>query len=570
MEATTLDRPVEASRGLRDVPLRARPTRTRWRSLGPLLLYLALALLFWGPWLVGDPGGRILAANDIDPGAYLWFFSWWPHALLHGLNPFQTDLIFAPEGYNLAWTTCMPGPSILLAPLTLAFGPAITWNVISLASPALSAWTAFLLCRHVTRGALAPSLVGGYIFGFSPYMLGHLVGAPQLAFVALVPVAVLLFLRHAEGTLSDRSFVLAMTATFVAEFLVSLEILATMVLFGVLTVGLAAVVLEERRPALRRTSVLAASAAGLGTILVSPMLFFAFAQPHARPDHALISAPADLLSLVVPTYWSAISRSHAQAEVPSWATGFSYLGVPLLVLIGLFWWHHRGVRVARLVVGAFAVVVVAALGTSLEVSGTDTGVPLPWAVAAKMPLLRYAIPVRFMAFAFLAAGVIVALWLAWRPSVGRWMLAALTLVVLAPAAGNASWHTTLSDRPFFSQGGYESRLRQTDRVLMIPAWGSNLRWQAQSGFSFRVVGGYVGAFPDSYSRYPIWAALLGGPLPANPAGELRRLVRDKGATAIIVDPAQTPRWRPLVETLGARAVHTGGVFLYRLAPAPRG
>jgi hypothetical protein len=187
-----------------------------------------------------------------------------------------------------------------------------------------------------------------------------------------------------------------------------------------------------------------------------------------------------------------------------------------------------------------------------------------------MPLLRYAIPVRFMAFAFLAAGVIVALWLAWRPSVGRWMLAAVTLVVLAPAAGNASWHTKLSDRPFFSQGGYESRLRQTDRVLMIPAWGSNLRWQAQAGFSFRVVGGYVGAFPDSYSRYPIWAALLGGPLPPNPARELRRLVRDKGATAIIVDRTQTPRWRPLVETLGVHVVQTGGVFLYRLAPPPRG
>jgi hypothetical protein len=567
-EVTTLDVVVSEAQRSHDVPPPAPAKRARWESLAPLLLYLVLALAIWGPWVLNDPNGRILAANDIDAGAYLWFFSWWPHALLHGLNPLQTDLIFAPEGYNLAWTTCMPGPSILLAPLTLAFGPVITWNFVSLASPVLSAWTAFLLCRHVTSGAIAASVVGGYLFGFSPYMLGHLVGAPQLAFVALVPVAVLLVLCHVDRTLPDRRFVLALAATLLAEFLISLEVLATMVLFGVLTLGLAIGLFKERRSALLRTGQLATVAAALATVLASPMLFFAFARPHARPEHALISAPADLLSFVVPTYWSAISRSHAQAEVPVWATGFSYVGIPLLVLVALFLWHHRPIRVARLAVGAFGVAVVASLGRSLEVAGTDTGVPLPWALAAELPLLRYAIPVRFMAFAFLAAAVIVALWLAWRPSVGRWLLTAATLAVVAPAVGNASWHTELSDRPFFSRDGYQAHLSRTDRVLMIPAWGSNLRWQAEAGFSFRVVGGYVGAFPESYMRYPIWAALLGGPLPAHPKAELRRLVRDKAATAIIVDPPQAPRWQPLVEALGVRAVRTGGVLLYRLAAAP--
>ena len=37
--------------------------------------------------------------------------------------------------------------------------------------PALAAWTAFLLCRYLTR-PLWPSLVGGYLFGFSSYVLG--------------------------------------------------------------------------------------------------------------------------------------------------------------------------------------------------------------------------------------------------------------------------------------------------------------------------------------------------------------------------------------------------------------
>ena len=38
----------------------------------------------------------------------------------------------------------------LLSPVTLAFGAAVTWNVIQLASPALGAWTVYLLCRQIT------------------------------------------------------------------------------------------------------------------------------------------------------------------------------------------------------------------------------------------------------------------------------------------------------------------------------------------------------------------------------------------------------------------------------------
>ena len=161
-----------------------------------------MSLALFGVPCIRHLGSRIVASDPIDSSQFMWFFAWWPHALLHGLNPFVTHVMFVPEGFNLTWATGMPGPSLLLAPLTLAFGPAVTWNVIQLASPALSAWTAFLLCRHVTRRT-APSLVGGYIFGFSPYMLTHLTGGPYLALVPLLPVFVLLVLRRLEGSIGS-------------------------------------------------------------------------------------------------------------------------------------------------------------------------------------------------------------------------------------------------------------------------------------------------------------------------------------------------------------------------------
>src|SRR5215207_208006 len=185
---------------------------------------MALSLGFWGPWVLDAPRSTLLAANDIDPSVYLWFYSWWPHALLNGLNPFDTQAIFAPDGYNLAWVTSMPGPSVVLAPVTLALGPVATFNLIAFAAPALASWTAFLLCRHVGARTV-PALIGGYLFGFSPYMLGALTWAPQLA------------LRHVEGSLADRRFVMAMTAALTAQIYVSTEVLATAVLFGGLTLA---------------------------------------------------------------------------------------------------------------------------------------------------------------------------------------------------------------------------------------------------------------------------------------------------------------------------------------------
>jgi hypothetical protein len=542
----------------------------------PLLLYAALALAFWGPWVLGAPRSIILGANDIDPSAYLWFLSWWPHALLHGLNPLHTELIFAPEGYNLAWVPSMPGPSLLLLPVTLTLGPVVTWNLMSFAAPVLSAWTGFLLCRHVT-GVLAPSLVGGYLFGFSPYMLNQLRGAPQLALVALLPILVLLVLRRVDGFLSDRWFVGAMTAVFTVQILISTEVLATAVVFGGLALVAGYFIAEERRVALRRTALLVGVALAVTVALTSPLLFYVLFREHTVPEQALVAYPADLLSFVVPGPLVAATPDRVGATAPDWATGAAYFGLPLLALVGAFAWAHRQSRAARVAVIAFLVTAVAALGEALHIAG-DRTVPLPWAAFAELPLLRYAIPVRFSVFAFLAAGVIVSMWLAWRPSAARWGVVIIAIACLVPAVGDAAWHTRLSDVDFFDDGGGHAQLLdESDRVLTVPATGRNMHWHARADFSFEMAAGYVGAFPKSYARYPAWNALIfvqpgrrSAEVTSTSPEELRRFIVDKGVTAIVAERGLAGPLRRLFATLGVRPVATGGVLLYRLAPAAGG
>ena len=385
----------------------------RVAGVWPLGLYLVLSLLLFGLPVLGHLGSRIVASDDIDSSQFMWFFAWWPHALLHGLNPFVTHLMFVPKGFNLTWATAMPGPSIVLAPITLAFSPAVTWNVIQLCAPALSAWTAFLLCRHLT-GRVWPSLIGGYIFGFSPYMLLEMTGAPYLTLVALLPVFVLLVLRRVEGSIGRRRFVVAMTAALTGQYLISSEVLASATLFGGIALVLAFGLFASIRPALLDTAKLLVGAYAATLVLISPFLYFFFFG-HQYPPGATYFR-ADLASFVLPPPLVALAR-----QQPAFAGSNTegYLGLPLIVLLGLFTWQRRRSRAAWLVVMALLVAAALSLGTYLIVRGHHTSIPGPWLLLSHLPVLRYAIALRFAVFVALPAALIVAMWLSQGPDRGR-------------------------------------------------------------------------------------------------------------------------------------------------------
>jgi hypothetical protein len=532
-------------------------------SLVPLALYALLSFLLFGSHIVDHPRGNIVASDEIDASQFMWFFSWWPHALLNGLNPFVTYLMFVPEGFNLQWATSMPLPSVLLSPVTLAAGPAVTWNLIQLASPALSAWTAFLLCRHLT-GQLGPSLVGGYVFGFSPYMLAHLTGGPYLALVPMVPLFALFVLRHFQGQMSSGRFAIYMTAALTAQYLISIEVLATATLFGAIAVLAAFALFAEHRRALLATCKWLALAYVATAVIVSPFLYYFFFGDQYPPGATFFRA--DLASFVLPPQTLAITKSHSPDDVFRGAVLEAYLGLPLIVLFVIFAWQQRSRRVTWWLLICLAAPAIAMLGEKLIVRGQMTDIPMPWALLRHVPVLEHAISVRFALFVVLVAAVIVSLWLT-RGGVLRWVLATLVVASFLPNFGNAAWETAISNPAFFETEQYREHLTEEDSVLTIPVWGPNERWQADTKFGFKLSAGYAGnPFPPSYSRYPAWEMFLTGELTPDYAGDLRRFVQAKEVTAIVVDKRVPGPWRQLFGTLKSRPLDTGGVLFYRLRP----
>ncbi len=541
------------------------------------MLYLLLAFAFLGPRVVAHPEGRVVGGLFTDPQIFVWSFAWWPHAILHGLNPFHTHAIWAPSGFNLAWATTVPGLALAFAPLTLAFGPLFAYNAAVILMPALAAWTAFLLCRRVTNGAIWPSLAGGYIFGFSAYVMSAELTHIHTAAVFLLPVAAHLIVRFVQGDLTRRRFAVAMGAVLAGQMLLSTEILFTLALALVGSLLLAALLVPSSRAPLRHLAGPLAVAGAIAAVVTAPFLYFILSGTGSRPPGGAWLFTADLANVVVPTMATAggwWTRGFVAAFPGNDAERGAYLGVPVLVIVALFAWQRRRRPAGRFLVVAFLLAVFASLGAWLTIHGTRV-YGLPWGWVVNKPLFENVMPVRLIVYATLAAAVIVALWAAssFRPFWLRAGLTALAVLALLPNVTWSAWARTPEIPSLFTTGLYKRCIGSGENVLLLPfgTLGDTMLWQVRSNFWFDIAGGYISPSPPrSYSQLTGIYKIATEELPPDvTANDMLALVRLQHVTTIVLaDDDQAWRWTGLLRPF-ARPQAVGGTLIYRLRGAPR-
>jgi hypothetical protein len=567
----------------------AASSRQRW---GALALYLLISIGFFAiPILahlrqayVGDP------ADPADPHAFIWFMHWWPHALGHGLNPLITREVWAPTGLNLATATSVPLAGVAGWPITSGFGPVAAYNVMMLLAPALAAWTGFLLIRSVT-GAFLPSLLGGYLFGFSSYELAHLTAHLNLSMVFLMPVCVLLVLRHLRREIGRRAFVVLFALALSGQFLLSLEVFATMTFFGGIALAVWLWITRRTWSGHWGAAWRPAGPIVLGYLvaaaIVSPFLIqYARHGPFgllALRDPVAGAYQGDLLNFVIPTRVTAAGGGGLASVSARFAGGLaengSYVGIALIAIGVLFARRVLRTQAGRLLTTLSIVVAVASLGSTLVVGGART-IPMPWALFQHVPLISAALPVRFSVYLFLLLAVMAAMWLAAAkgPSAtrGRWALAGLTVVLLFPNLPSSPWHGALSTPPFISQDLYRRYIARGENVLVIPsgrAGAQSLRWQIETDSYFRLAVGYLSIqFPPEFECWPIMPALFYGVPDEQTAPLLDQFMAAKGVSVVILVGPRGAPWRATLEELGLHPVEAGGVTVARVvrlgAPAP--
>jgi hypothetical protein len=552
-------------------------TRRALTHLAVLLGYAATSYAFLGVRITSHPGRGIVGSGQ-DSQIFVWSFGWWAHALSTWQNPFFTHAIYAPGGINLAWTSSAPGLALVFVPLTLLVGPTAAYNVAALLMPALAAWTAYFLCLHVTR-RVWPAIVGGYVFGFSSYMVAVDLGHLHLAAVFLLPLSALVLVRFVEGSLSGVGLAWRLGVLLGAEFWLSTEVLFTLTLVLLVALPLAYWLVRPARPRLRALPVPLLGAYGIGALVTGPLGVYALLDVQTGQLNEPTRFSADVLNFVIPTRLIGAgggALTGISGRFPATiAEQGAYLGWPVLVIVGWFAWRERHSGVARFLLAGLVAAMLLELGTALWVDG-HRELWLPWKEVSRLPLFDSVLPSRFAVYAALACSAIVALWMRSSSRAVAVVLPLLAVVALAPAV----WRIAYRDLPerwqFFTAGEYKC-LPKNENVAIFPfgVQGNSMLWQAESGFWFRMADGYIRPMPPAAAlRDPTIYYMYSTELDPTPAQILAMAKDERIGRILSVDVYAHPNGTEM-HAFGALQVE-GGLLVAPacghppLTPQPRG
>src|SRR5271165_3151537 len=508
------------------------------------LLYLGISFCFFGG--IADYRTNYIGEGS-DPFAYIWFLNWWPWALTHGLNPMISHYVWYPEGFNMTWAGSMPVGALAIWPVTSWLGSIVSYNVLMLLSPALSAWTAFLLAKYLTRNPVA-SFVAGYLYGFSSYEIGHMLGHLNLLPIFAVPLFVLIVVKRFRGDLSLFQFVAALAVTLLIQLGLSTEYLATACLFGATAWGIFFVCAASSDR--KRLWNLGLEIAFAGLVALIPALPFCFYLLNGSADvpgqfHSSAEYSADLLNFLVPTPLNLIGggifREVAQRFTGNVAEQGAYLGLPILLILILQLREIRNISYLKPLLLTFVAFLILSLGPVLQFAGFAFQILLPWKAALYLPLIRQALPTRFTMYTALIAGLVVADWLSratsGRHQIGRYALALLACICVIPNRAMLPW-THVPRLSFFTPQNVSKTLPNVPNVLVIPFGpnGASTLWQVESGMTFTQSGGYLGMVPDSEWSWPILGSLFHQTAMPNFPTDLARFCAAHKVSAVLLCP----------------------------------
>lgn len=485
---------------------------------GYLLIGIAA---FWPDY----PGiSQRLFGVDSDFAQSVWFLNWVPHALAHGLNPFFSNAIFVPSGVNLTQSTASPLLGLLIAPFTQMLNPLVPANVLMVLGMPVSATAAFVVLRRWKIWVPAAA-IGGLMYGFSPYMVGQSIGHVELIFVPLPPFIALTIVSILQGSGSKWRLGIRLGLLVVAQYLISPEVLATI---GLLTVAALFCVAVSRWAEIAEMAHRLWEPAAITLVLATVLLAYPIWMLLAGPQHFTGSLPttngyhSDLLSALVPGPKQRVSldlrslglRLDSRSN-PTEAGG--YIGPPLLILGGFLFWRSRRTPRMQLAAVLLLVSVVLSFGPYLFVDGHSTHIPLPFLLLDHLPLVDDILPSRvcYAEGAFLAAVFAFGLddlrhasargsprhtsrpWWAQRRGVGVVIGAVVVLLLVTQLPQWPNSEPTASVLPATLQQAVPSGNPVAITYPYATLYQMQpMLWQAESGFDFRLLGGYA-YHPDS-------------------------------------------------------------------------
>ncbi|MFQ5406004.1 MAG: hypothetical protein ACE5DI_02485 [Candidatus Micrarchaeia archaeon] len=350
---------------------------------------------------------------------------WYKHAIFDlGKNPFQSDYLSYPHTLDFGSINNGLLPIITTIPFQFFFGHVAAYNLVFILSFVVAGLGAYLLVEHLTKNKEA-AIIGGAVFAFSPYHLGHGLGHFFLANLQWMPFFALFLLK----TFEEKKFNWknpAIAGVFFAAN--ALSDWTYMVYMGLFAAAYALFALISRQHKLNKDFFKKTAAITLiSFLLISPFLYLVVSGTISGATKGAsiqkqIEQSADLLGFFIPTELNSVlietTRKKIVENFPlyyvktssDWASFSSYIGYSVLILavIGalstrktLFW----------VITGVFSFLM--ALGPILSVNTipvliNQKVVILPYKVFSELPFASLlSAPVRFDVLLTLALAVLV-------------------------------------------------------------------------------------------------------------------------------------------------------------------
>jgi len=352
-----------------------------------ILIFFALTCILTFP-VIANFGDDLAGFFSGDPQHMLWRFWLMESSLNNGLDPFQTNLIFHPDGTTILHHNIFP---TLIAYILLNFLELIpTWNTIFLLGFIFGGYGSYLLANHFTRSFI-PSIIAGIIFTFSTYHFVHASWHIGLLTIVWIPIFILYLFKITESKSIINPIIcgillfLVTTSHFYYTFSVAIfsVIFVAVFLFKNKTI--------HNKIFLRNFSIALSLGLTLSLFLFLPTIQSDNVQIIERPvsEHIMYSlsleeflSPYPLQTININTDFVVPNSIFDFFGQTYWAENytmekFANIGVSIIILsiIGLIWFRFRFSFFWLLITGIFAVL---CLGPELKIFNELTGMSLPY------------------------------------------------------------------------------------------------------------------------------------------------------------------------------------------------
>ncbi|MFI5936248.1 hypothetical protein [Actinoplanes sp. NPDC051494] len=569
-----------------------------WRDVLAISTYIAVSLFVTGPlWLNLD---HELTNNPPDQAFFEWMLAHGARVVTDGVYPFFSDRMNYPDGVNMMANTSVLAVSLPMTPVTVLFGPHVSFNAfitLGLAATGIS-WYLVLSRRFVTSRLAA--WVGALFATFAPSMIAHAGGHPNIVSQFLVPLIIwrTLELRR-PGRAVRNGLVLA--GLLVWQAFINLEILfMTAVALGLFCVVMAVARRRERAELFAFLRALGVAAGATLIALAYPLgvQFFGPQAYHGLPD-GVRGFGADLGSFTAYAQSSIAGNSLTAGRLAqNAAEQNAFFGWGLVILFaGLVVWMWRSVAVMT-VAGIAVFFGALSLGPVIRVNGVDTDVAGIWSALHSVPVLNSVVPTRWA----LAIAPMVAIVLALgcqkaaelmdaQPAArGPVRVAMITAVAMAlvPLAPTPLPTTPMEPVPEFVTAGTWKQYVDDDHTMVtlpLPDAGypDPMRWSAYTGQDLRIASAYA-LLPnknplDPADRYAVFAppwrptsGLMASIKMGNPTPEITDTRREMtladlrywkaGVVVLTPQVRDIEMLRAMTDLLGFQPTWTGGAWIW--------